>query len=205
MMEKLTKLQLDKAAQYLTDGGIIAFPTETVFGLGVVYDNHVAYERLIIVKRRPPEKPFTLMLSNPNDISKYAYIDKKSGLLIEKFMPGQFTIILKAKENLPSFVVSKEGNVGIRIPDDRLIRDLIDIVGKPLLVPSANRSGEKPLTNDVDVYNEFKDDVDAVIEGKSISNTPSTIVMVTDKIEVIREGLIKKEDIDKVLEGILWK
>ena len=204
-MEKLTKLQLDKAAQYLKDGGIIAFPTETVFGLGVVYDNRAAYERLISVKRRPPEKPFTLMLSNPKDISKYAYIDKKSGLLIEKFMPGQFTIILKAKDNLPSFVVSKEGNVGIRIPDDKLIRDLIDKVGKPLLVPSANRSGEPPLTNDVDVYNEFKDDVDAVIEGKSISNTPSTIVMVTDKIEIIREGLIKKEDIDKGLEEFLWK
>lgn len=202
-MEKLTKLQLDKAAQYLKDGGIIAFPTETVFGLGVVYDNRAAYERLISVKRRPPEKPFTLMLSNPKDISKYAYIDKKSGLLIEKFMPGQFTIILKAKDNLPSFVVSKEGNVGIRIPDDKLIRDLIDKVGKPLLVPSANRSGEPPLTNDVDVYNEFKDDVDAVIEGKSISNTPSTIVMVTDKIEIIREGLIKKEDIDKGLEEFL--
>ena len=200
MMKRLLPNQLDEAAKILRDGGLITFPTETVFGLGVIYDNEQSYKRLIEVKRRPPEKPFTLMLSNPKDIEKYALVDEKSRLLIEKFMPGQFTIILKAKDNLPSFAVSKEGNVGIRIPDDKLIQQLIDKVGKPLLVPSANRSGFDPLLNSDDVYKEFNQDVDAVIEGKSISNTPSTIVMVTDKIVLIREGLIKKSDIDKVLE-----
>ena len=202
-MKLLSKNQLDEAALILKNGGLIAFPTETVFGFGVIYDNHESYKRLIDVKRRPPEKPFTLMLSDIGDIDKYAYVDEKSRVLIRKFMPGQFTIILKAKENLPEFTFSKEGNVGIRIPDDETIRNLIRKVGKPLLVPSANRSGEEPLYNSDDVIKEFDNEIDAVIKGESISNIPSTIVMVTDKIVLVREGLIKKADIDKALEESL--
>ena len=202
-MKLLSKKQLDEAALILKYGGLIAFPTETVFGFGVIYDNHESYKRLIDVKRRPPEKPFTLMLSDIEDIDKYAYVDEKSRVLIRKFLPGQFTIILKAKENLPEFAVSKEGNVGIRIPDDEAIRNLIRKVGKPLLVPSANRSGEEPLHNSDDIIKEFDNEIDAVIKGESISNIPSTIVMVTDKIVLIREGLIKKADIDKALEESL--
>ena len=115
-------------------------------------------------------------------------------------MPGQFTIILKTKEDLCKNAVSNKGMIGIRIPDSDLIRNLIRKVGKPLLVPSANRSGFEPLTNDKDVIKEFENDVDAVIEGKSISDIPSTIVMVNDEVKIIREGLIKIENIFKLLQ-----
>ena len=198
-MKILSKSQLNEAAEMLSNGGLIAFPTETVFGFGVIFDSKESYGRLIQVKRRPPEKPFTLMLSSSDEIEKYAYVDERAKKLIAKYMPGQFTIILKAKNNLPSYCVSKEGNVGIRISSDKMVRDLIKKVDKPLLVPSANKSGEAPLTTSIDVSKIFKDEIDAVIEGESTSNVPSTIVLLNENVNVIREGIITKEEILKTL------
>ena len=191
---------IEIASNMLKEGKLVAFPTETVFGLGVIYDNETSYKNLILVKRRPPEKPFTLMCSKKSDIRKYAYVNKKAGKLINAFMPGQFTIILRARKCLPSWCVSKEGMVGIRIPGDKMIRDMIKMTGKPLLVPSANRSGEPPLTNHFDVVDSFNVDVDGVMEGESVSNVPSTIVMVNDKINIVRIGLISEEQIKEALK-----
>ena len=198
-MKIFAQNQIKEAAQILKEGGLIAFPTETVFGFGVIFDNKESYEKLISVKRRPPEKPFTLMLSDVEDIEKYAYVDERAKKLINKYMPGQFTIILKAKESLPSYCVSSEGNVGIRIPDYDLVRNLIRETEKPLLVPSANKSGESPLTKSDDVISIFDREIDGIIIGESTSKVPSTIVLVDKDIKVIREGLIKKEDILKTL------
>ena len=198
-MKILNQDQINEAASILKDGGLIAFPTETVFGLGVIFDNKDSYNRLIKVKRRPPEKPFTLMLSDLDQINDFAFVDERAKKLISKFMLGQFTIILKAKNTLPDYCVSKEGNVGIRIPDSNLIRELIRKVSKPLLVPSANKSGETPLTNSNDVVSVFANEIDAVISGKSIRNIPSTIVMVGEDVKIIREGQIKNEDVLKAL------
>lgn len=198
-MKKFSPKQYKDAAKILKEGGLIAFPTETVFGLGVIFDNEASYKRLIGVKRRPPEKPFTLMLSDIEQIEKYAYVNDKARKLISSYMPGQFTIILKAKENLPLYCISKEGNVGIRISSDELVRKLIREVGKPFLVPSANKSGEPPLTKDNDVIGIFDNEIDAIIMGESISNTPSTIVLIDKDVHILREGLIKKDDIFKKL------
>lgn len=198
-MKVFDKNQIKEAAIILQKGGLIAFPTETVFGFGVIFNNKQSYDRLISVKRRPPEKPFTLMLSDPDQIKEYAYVDEAAEKLINKYMPGQFTIILKAKENLPSYCVSKEGNVGIRISSDNLVRELIREVGEPLLVPSANKSGEPPLTKSDDVISIFDKEIDGIIIGESVSNIPSTIVLIDNGVHIIREGLIKKEEILKTL------
>ncbi len=184
----------------LSSGGLLAFPTETVYGLGVIYNNKESYDRLIQVKRRPPEKPFTLMCGDIKDIYKYAEVSPLADKLIKKFMPGQFTIILKAKPGLPNWVVSKEGNVGIRVPDNKLVSSLIKGVGSPLLVPSANKSGEPPLTKDKDVINIFNNEIDGIIKGASTSNVPSTIVLVDSIVHIIRLGLISEEDIDKAIK-----
>ena len=196
----LEKSQYKKASKILQNGGLIAFPTETVYGLGVIFDNEQSYERLINVKRRPPEKPFTLMCGSLDDIKKYAYVNELAQKLIDAFMPGQFTIILKAKENLPRWVVSKEGNVGIRISDDKFVQNLIIETGKPLLVPSANRSGESPCHTSNEVKDSLGNDLDAIIIGESVSNIPSTIVFVDDSVHIIRLGEISESDIKNVIK-----
>ena len=199
-MEMLEKSQYKKASKILQNGGLIAFPTETVYGLGVVFDNEQSYERLINVKRRPPEKPFTLMCGSLDDIKKYAYVNELAQKLIDAFMPGQFTIILKAKDNLPRWVVSKEGNVGIRISDDKFVQNLIIETGKPLLVPSANRSGENPCHTSNEVKDSLGNDLDAIIIGESVSNIPSTIVFVDDSVHIIRLGEISESEIKNVIK-----
>ena len=199
-MEMIEKSQYKKASKILQNGGLIAFPTETVYGLGVVFDNEQSYERLINVKRRPPEKPFTLMCGSLDDIKKYAYVNELAQKLIDAFMPGQFTIILKAKENLPRWVVSKEGNVGIRISDDKFVQNLIIETGKPLLVPSANRSGESPCHTSNEVKDSLGNDLDAIIIGESVSNIPSTIVFVDDSVHIIRLGEISESEIKNVIK-----
>ena len=199
-MEILKSNELEKAAELLRKGEVIAFPTETVYGLGVVYDNKEAYDKLVKVKRRPPMKPFTLMLADVEDVEKYAELNDVAKALVKNFMPGQFTMITTAKPGLPSWCISEIGRVGIRIADYDLIRRLIRKTGKPLLVPSANRSGEEPGTTAQQVAEAFGDEFPAVIDGKTVSNLPSTVVMVEEQYtHVFREGAIKLEDIKKVI------
>lgn len=200
-MKRLQQTELDQAVEILKNGGLIAFPTETVYGLGVVYDNKEAYERLVAVKRRPPEKPFSLMLADPEDVKKIAKMNNVSEAIVREFMPGQITMVTVAKEGLPSWCVGQTGYVGIRVPDHPLVRELIRKVGKPLLVPSANKSGEQPGFTADEVEKAFGDELDAILEGKSTSNIPSTVILVEDKYtHLSREGAIKFEDIKRVVE-----
>lgn len=199
-MKILHSNELNAAAALLKEGKVIAFPTETVYGLGVVYDDKKAYERLVAVKRRPPDKPFTLMLADKEDIEKYAVLNRVSKAIVRELMPGQLTLITKAKEGLPVWCVSNIGNVGIRVADYDLIRDLIRKTGKPLLVPSANKSGEKPGTTLEEVQAAFGDELAAIIDGKTISNVPSTIIHIGDThTEIFREGAIKIEKIKEII------
>jgi len=199
-MRILKSNQLDEAAELLKQGKVIAFPTETVYGLGVIFDDKEAYDRLVAVKRRPPEKPFTVMLADVKDIEKFAVLNPVSKALIKAFMPGQFTMITTAQPGLPEWCVSKKGHIGIRIADFDLIRDLIRKTGKPLLVPSANKSGKEPCCTSKEVIEEFGDELEAVIEGNSISNVPSSIVLVgSDHSQVLREGTISLDEIKKVI------
>lgn len=203
-MKILKQTQLQEAASILKNGGVIAFPTETVFGLGVVFDDEKAYKKLVEVKRRPPDKPFTMMLADPEDCEKYAELNETSKILISKFMPGQFTLLINGKKDLPSWCVAKEGTVGMRVPDSEIIRDLIRLIGKPLLVPSANKSGESPANTSKEAELIFKNEIDAIIEGESTSKTPSTIILVEgNNIKMIREGIVSLNEIQKELAK--WK
>lgn len=199
----LTQNEIATAADILKKGGVIAFPTETVFGFGVVFDNHDAYQTLLEIKRHRDHKPFTLMCADIDDIANYAVVDEKVHRLINTFMPGPLTLILPAKKNLPSWVSSSSSMTGIRISNLKLVRDLIRATGKPLLVPSANRSNEPPaLTHEV-AFSLFNGEIDAVIEGKADSHQPSTIVEINDTMKLIREGEIPFAELKKVYEGTL--
>lgn len=189
-----------KAADVLNRGGIVAFPTETVFGLGIVYDNEKAYERLNKVKIRSDDKPYTLMLADPSDIENYAVVDKQAKKLIDAFMPGPITLLMATKNVVPLWVTHGSKKIGIRISSSEEIRTLIRLTGKPLLVPSANRANMNPALDSKSVKNIFGSEIDFYIEGISGGKKPSTIVDICDTIKVIREGEISLETINKILE-----
>lgn len=184
----------------LEESKVVAFPTETVMGLGVFYDDYDAYRLLNSIKRRPEDKPYTLMLGDVNDIEKYAYINDRDKKIIKAFMPGPITMLLKCKDNVPSYVTHNSEIIGIRVPKMLDICQLINYAGKPLLVPSANRSGEKPCLTYQEVIEVFKDEVSYVYHKDALGDKPSTIVDLTgETIKIIREGSISLKDIERSL------
>ena len=188
------------ASEALRKGGVVAFPTETVMGLGVVYNDRRAYDRLNKVKERPEDKPYTLMVKNVEEIAKYAVIDEATQRVIDSFMPGSLTILVKVKKNsVPSYVTHNTDIIGIRVPTNIEARILLDMVSIPLLVPSANKSGSKPALNSDEVKQIFGQELDFVMSGKAKGEVPSTIVDLTkDSPKVVRPGPITEEDIVKV-------
>ena len=186
-----------QALEALNNHQVIAFPTETVFGLGVFYDDQEAYELLNKVKRRKEDKPYTMMLCNVKDIDKYAYVDNKYQKLINKFMPGSLTILVKSKANVPGYVTHDTGIIGIRIPSNKEALDLLNYVKKPLLVPSANRADQSPARTCEEVVAIFGDEVKVVVPGQIESGEPSTIVDLTGpELKVIRKGPIPLEELN---------
>ena len=193
--------EFDLAKKELDNSKVIAFPTETVMGLGVYYDDYNAYNLLNKIKERPEDKPYTLMLGDINKIKDYAYIDDRASKVISNFMPGEITILLPAKSNVPNYVTHSTGVIGIRVPNLDDLRDFLNYIDRPLLVPSANKSGKKPAMNDKEVKDIFNNEVSYIFEGKAIGGVPSTIVDLTNKeVKIYREGNIKSQDILDVIK-----
>ena len=196
-----TESQIQEAAYHLLNSGVVAFPTETVMGVGVVYDDEFAYNRLNIIKRRPEDKPYALMLQDPDQISLFAKLTKEGKIIADAFLPGPLTLLLPAKDNVPVWVTHGTGVIGIRVtphPDTLL---LLTYTGKPLLAPSANRSGEKPAMSSEEVKEIFVEELDFIVEGKAEGGSPSTIIDLTgENYKIIRQGPITKEMIDEVLK-----
>lgn len=180
----------------LNNHEVIAFPTETVFGLGVYFDDEQAYAKLNAIKKRSDDKPYTLMLSSVEQIQKYALIPLKYLPIIKKYMPGSLTILAKCQPHVPAFVTHGSGVIGIRIPSNIEALELLRYLDKPLLVPSANRAGEKPAMNDSEVKQIFSEEVAVIISGQAKSGQPSTIIDITgEEIKIVRPGPISLQDL----------
>ena len=189
-----------EALEALNNHQVIAFPTETVFGLGVFYDDEEAYQLLNQIKRRREDKPYTMMLSQVEDIFKYADVDNRYLKLIKKYMPGPLTILVRSKENVPAYVTHNTGVLGIRIPENIEALELLAYIKKPLLVPSANRADQKPALNDKEVKEIFQDEIKVVVPGSTCKGEPSTIIDLTgDEIKLIRKGPIPLEELNLAL------
>lgn len=187
---------MNKIKEILSAHKVICFPTETVMGLGVFYNDFEAYSMLNKIKNRAPDKPYTMMIKSIDDIALYCQINTKIMNVIKAFMPGSLTILVKAKEIVPDFVTHSTGIIGIRIPSNKEALEVLQEAELPLLVPSCNKAGEKPAYTSEEAKEMFKDEVSLYIEGKSISNVPSTIVnLVGDEPILIREGQITLKEI----------
>ena len=189
-------------AKYVLDNShVIAFPTETVMGLGVYYNDFNAYQLLNKIKCRPEDKPYTMMLCSKDEIEKYAYVDERAKKVIDAFMPGEITVLLRSKDTVPGYVTHNSGVIGVRVPNLANLLDFLHFIDTPLLVPSANKSGEKPAMNSDEVKRIFNNEVGYVFEGEAKGGVPSTLVDLTQKeVKIYREGNISLLDILKVIE-----
>lgn len=203
MKTRVGKFQDQELIQEIKNSNVVAFPTETVYGLGVISNSKEAFEHLVETKKRRPDKPFTLMLSKKEDIEKYAKISLNTKRVIEHFMPGEITILVPPREHLDSWITLNSKYIGIRISGMKEVSQLIDQVGFPLLVTSANISGEKTLNSFEETYRVFNGKISYIVNGKTSSKLPSTIVICDENIELVRLGSISFEEIKNVWEGNL--
>jgi len=200
-MEILSVKDINEASSVLLNEDVLAFPTETVYGVGVVYDSKVAFERLVNLKRRSPDKPFAMMCRSLEEALKYIEVTPKAKKLMKHFLPGEITVLVKAKPELPAWVTLGTGVIGIRIPDSKFVKTLIKSVGKPLLVTSANKSGEPTTRYFEEVLKVFDGELKAIVEGKCESLIPTTIVDLSkDSLSLVREGPIPFDTIKKFWE-----
>ena len=191
---------LEKASEFIKQGKIVVFPTETVYGIGANGLDEKAVRKLYEVKKRPLNKPISLLVSNMEMVKTIAQdITEVEYKIMEKFFPGPLTIILKKKDIVPDIVTAGQETVGVRMPSGEIARKLVELSGVPIATPSANISGETSGTNLLEIKKHFEENVDFYIDGgNSELGISSTIVQVIDgKIEILRQGSITLEQIEK--------
>lgn len=186
---------LKLACQLIKNGELIAFPTETVYGIGCIFDNEIAFKKLNNLKTKKVKKScrkfYTIMFNNIKDVEKYAFLDNKIKKFLEIILPGAITVVLPAKKDqLPKHIQYE--TIGIRIPNCSLTLKLLKKIAKPILAPSLNREGLKPLKDLKKIKKEFSNEISAIIVNKSLmDNCASTVISLCDKnIKKIREGKI---------------
>jgi L-threonylcarbamoyladenylate synthase len=197
---KVNELNIEQVLHYTVDilknGGIVVYPTETFYGLGVKFDMEDSLKKLYDIKQRPEEKAMPLIIGNKGLLTVVAASINDTALsLIDRFWPGPLTLIFLANENLSEYITAGTHKVAVRIPGESFALYLAITASFPITATSANLSGTSPAQDAETVIRYFGDKIDLIIDGGHTSGgLPSTIVDVTgDKIKILREGVIKKE------------
>lgn len=181
----MNKDKLKKAMKILKSGGIVAFPTETVFGIGALLSEPDAIKKIFRIKNRRRNKPLQILVSNMVQAKKLGKFNKKALDLTKKFWPGPFTLVLYKKKTVPKLVTGGSSKVGIRMPGHKIALDLIKKVG-PIVATSANKSGESPALSVKEVENKLKE-VDYILPGRVKSGKASKVIDVTKGIKILRD------------------
>lgn len=193
--------KIKEAAEVIKNGGMVAFPTETVYGLGADALNPGAVKKIFRAKGRPSDNPLIVHVAEISDLKLIAKKPSKAALaLINKFWPGPLTIILKRKKVVPDIVTGGLDTVAVRMPDNRIALSLIRKSGAPLVAPSANLSGKPSPTGARDVAADLSDRIDMIIDGgRTRIGIESTVIDMTTRPPVLlRPGGLPVEEIEKV-------
>lgn len=184
-----------EGARIIKEGGIVAFATETVYGLGADAFNAQAINKIFVAKGRPQDNPLIVHITKIEDIEKVAYATETAIRLFKAFAPGPLTIVLKKKENLPKAVTAGLDTVGIRIPKNYIARALIEEAGAPIAAPSANSSTRISPTTAKHVYEDMNGKIPLIIDGGDCEiGIESTVLDLTKGIPVIlRPGAVTIE------------
>ncbi|MEF2608692.1 MAG: L-threonylcarbamoyladenylate synthase [Faecalicoccus sp.] len=198
-MRTYSKEEINAVADALQNHKIIALPTDTVYGVGVMYGDLKDLQRLKNAKHRPETKPIPMMVSSIEHMEQVAVVDERVKKIAERFLPGALTLVLKVKDNVPKEYTNGLDTIAIRIPDEPFILRVIDELNTPLLVTSANQSGAKTALTSDDVFEQLPD-IDGIVLGTCRALQASTIVDCTqEKLKILRPGPITLEQLEACL------
>lgn len=198
-----TEYEIVEAAEFIKNGNIVAFPTETVYGIGTNIFDYNAVDSIFQIKNRNYSKPLSAHISN------IKMVEKVSNIIPDLFyelanicLPGPLTMIIPASNNIPKIVTANTNTIAIRFPSNPVCKKLIDAVGFPIAATSANISGTKSATNINEINNELNEKITAAIDGGNCElKIESTIINLVGKPKLIRKGAISV----KTIEGIIGR
>ena len=196
IIKELTEENLEEIKKVLEEDGIIIFPTDTVYGIGCNCYSIEGLKKLFSFKNRPLSKPINVLTNSLEKIETVAKeLTEEERRLIDKYLPGDLTIIVDKKENVPDLLTANLKTVGVRIPNHEMALKILESSPYPLATTSVNLAGESPGVEVSDFLEEFKDKVDIIVDGgKSPIGVASTIVRVEQgEIKILREGQLKVE------------
>jgi tRNA threonylcarbamoyl adenosine modification protein (Sua5/YciO/YrdC/YwlC family) len=180
--------KIQRAAKILGDGGIIAYPTDTVYGLGCELGNKQGIDRLYQLKGMPKDHPLAIICPDLSDIARYAVVENAVYRVLKRFLPGPYCFILLATREVPKMMLTKQKTVGIRVPNHPITIALVRELGKPLISTTAGRPGADPLVDPWEIDQEFSG-LDLVIDGDAGGTVPTTVVDLSQgDVRIVREG-----------------
>ena len=202
-MNSFSPRLLNQTVQLLRDGGVVAFPTDTVYGVGVDPFQSEAVRRLYRIKGRPEDKPIAILVGSIEDVARVAQTPSRTfSRLADRFWPGGLTLIVETRE-LPPEITAGGSTVGVRMPDHPLTLELLRGFGGPIATTSANRSGENPATSAEEVGAQLGDHVNLIVDGgDTITKVASTVLdLSVSPPKVLRHGGISEELLVECLNG----
>jgi len=195
---------ISQASQMILNGGVVAFPTETFYGLGADALNEKALKKIFQVKGRYESKPLPLLIANRTWLSGLVKkISPRAESLMERFWPGPLTLVFEASPHLPNLLTANTGKVGIRISSHPIAQALVQAVGRPITGTSANRSGYPSASISAEVLRALGEQVEAIIDGgKTKGGLGSTVLDVSgSRPIIIRPGAVSREELASFLDG----
>ena len=181
---------IDKVAETLKSGGLIAYPTDTYYGIGCDIMDKRAIEKIYQLKQRNKNQPFSFICADLKNISRYAKVSNYSYKTMKRLLPGPYTFILTGTKLVPKIMLTKRKTAGIRVPDNNICLSLVKALGNPVISTSATMPDGEIFHDASLIHDHFGTRLDAVIDGGPVSGEPSSVVSLEDDYpEVIREGL----------------
>jgi tRNA threonylcarbamoyl adenosine modification protein (Sua5/YciO/YrdC/YwlC family) len=180
---------VDRAAEVLESGGLIAYPTDTYYGIGCDLFSKKAIDRLYGIKNRDRRKPLAFLCPDLSDVAKYAKVSNFAYRIMRQLTPGPFTFVLEATKLVPDMMQSKQKQVGIRVPQAPLMLAIAAKLGRPIVTTSATDMDGQVLTDAKDIKEQLGSRLDLILDGGLQPDEPSTVVsLIDDQIEVLRQG-----------------
>ncbi len=193
---------IKKIQSVLNSGGVIAFPTDTFYGLGADPFNPEALSKIFRIKQRPPDKPLLLLIHSPDQLKDLAReVTDNARTLMDRFWPGPLTLIYKATPGLPDALTAGTNTIGMRLPDHQFTRRLLEELDQPLTAPSANISGAGELRTAQEVEQVLGAELDLIVDGGPAPGGKVSTVLdtTTNPPTLIREGAVSRSDLESVL------
>ncbi|HEY3423813.1 MAG TPA: L-threonylcarbamoyladenylate synthase [Negativicutes bacterium] len=181
---------ISRIVEHLREGGVVAYPTDTTYGIGCSIFNKKGIERIYRLKQRDHKKPFSFICPSLSEVSKYARVSNTAFKILKRYLPGPYTFVLEASREVPDLLITKQKTVGIRMPDNKICLDIVQMLGNPIITTSANLSGEEPVGDPQLIEDNFGKQLDLIVDGGVLTTDVSSVVsLISDIPEVLRAGI----------------